>query len=199
MSDSNNQKVTDTDNLELSASETVAEPTEAPTAADPLAQLQQKIEQLTAELAQERDLRLRTLADYDNFRKRSRSDWQRLVALAGERIILQLLPVLDDMVRVVQQTAAETETNPVRMAVEMAHRKLLTILQAEGLTAIEALGMPFNPEWHEAVSETDDPQQPDGIVAMEIDKGYKLGGKVLRHSRVVVNHHPQEQTRGEDG
>jgi molecular chaperone GrpE len=193
-------KETETNHLDIPISETAAEPaTEAAATVDPIAELQQRIERLTADLAQERDKRLRALADYDNYRKRSQSDWQRMIAIAGERIIKQLLPVLDDLERTLQQTNGPAESNAVRTAMEMSLRKLSASLQAEGLAVIEALGQPFDPRWHEAVSEVNDPAQPDGVVTREVEKGYQLGGKVLRHSRVIVNRRVAEIASEENG
>jgi len=195
-------KITETlnDNQNAPLTEAPAEQaSEAAATIDPLLDLQKQVEQVTADLAQERDKRLRALADYDNYRKRSQSDWQRMIAIAGERIIKQLLPVLDDLERTLQQTNDLAESNAVRTAMEMSLRKLSASLQAEGLAVIEALGQPFDPRWHEAVSEVNDPDQPDGSVACEVEKGYQLGGKVLRHSRVIVNRRVTEAASGDNG
>lgn len=153
---------------------------------------------LRGELEAERDRRLRLMAEFDNFRKRTAAELQRLLDLAGERVITRLLPVLDDLRRLSDQTEADPES--LKQAVQIISRKLSAFAESEGLQVMNCLGTRFDPELHEAVANHCDPTQPDGVVIAEVEAGYTLHGKVLRHARVVVNHLPEpaEPAPGKD-
>ncbi len=148
-----------------------------------LEQLGEKI----AELEAERDSYLadlqRVAADFDNYRKRAARDQEGLVARAHERLVKELLPVLDDLERALQ-AAEEHEEAKLEDGVRLVHRNLAEALEREGLAEIETDGR-FDPHVHEALlSQPSDADE--GSVIDVVQKGYRLGDRVLRPARVVV-------------
>jgi molecular chaperone GrpE len=125
----------------------------------------------------------RLAAEFDNFRKRSAREQAAMFARANERLVKELLPILDDLGRALE-AAAEHEEVKLEEGVRLVHRALSDVLQKEGLTEIETHGR-FDPHVHEALlSQPSD--EEEGTVIEVVQKGYKLGDHVLRPARVVV-------------
>ncbi len=125
----------------------------------------------------------RLAAEFDNFRKRSARDAASLTERANERLVKELLPILDDLGRALE-AAEEHEGAKLEEGVRLVHRSLAGLLSKEGLAEIEAEGK-FDPHVHEALlSQPSDAEE--GSVIEVVQKGYKLGDKVLRPARVVV-------------
>src|SRR6266498_2646236 len=147
------------------------------------AELQERL----AELERERDEYLndlkRVAAEFDNFRKRTARDQESLVARAHERLVKELIPVLDDLERALE-AAAQHEEAKLEEGVRLVHRELSAALGREGLAEIEANGR-FDPHVHEALlSQPSDADE--GTVIDVLQKGYRLGDRVIRPARVVV-------------
>ena len=130
------------------------------------------------------DLLQRTHADFENYRKRAARDQERLVAHAHERLVRELLPVLDDLERTLEAAERHEEAALVD-GVRLVERSLRKALEKEGLTEIETEGR-FDPHVHEAVlaQPADDAEQ--GAVLEVMQRGYRLGDKVVRPARVIV-------------
>ncbi len=163
-----------------------------------ISELEVGIEQLKRELEQEREKNLRTLADYDNFRKRTQSEFGRIIKTAGERLIAQMLPVLDDFERLFDHDPSELKDTSLLKGVEMIRQKLNDVLTSEGLQSIEAVGEPFDAELHEAMAQIKDRSKPDGVIIEETEKGYRLGDKIIRFSKVIVNSCPVSEEEESD-
>lgn len=154
------------------------------------AELEARVAELEArvsELESERDEYLNDLkrlaADFDNYRKRAARDQENLVAHASERLVKELLPVLDDLERALE-AAAEHAEEKLEEGVRLVHRELRDALAKEGLVEISAQGR-FDPHLHEALlAQPSDAEE--GSVLEVIQKGYRLGDRVLRPTRVVV-------------
>jgi molecular chaperone GrpE len=148
----------------------------------------QQLAERFAEAEQERDQRLddlkRLAAEFDNYRKRVARDQQSLVARSNERLVKELLPVLDDLERALQ-AAAEHEEAKLEEGVRLVHRNLADLLRREGLAEIETNGR-FDPHVHEALL-SQPSEQEEGSVLDVVQKGYKLGDHVVRPARVVVS------------
>lgn len=127
---------------------------------------------------------LRLQADFDNFRRRSRTEKEELSQVIAAGIAKELLPVLDNFERALAATVQDAAQ--LRTGVELVHRQLGGILEKLGIKPIAAVGAPFDPAWHEAVMRVEDAARPDGLVVEELQKGYEIGGKVLRPSMVKV-------------
>src|SRR6266545_371212 len=160
-------------------------PDERPLAEDE-AQLEESGDEVAALQAERDELfdRLQRLAaEFDNFRKRSAREQAALSERANERLVKELIPVLDDLGRALE-AAAEHEEAKLEEGVRLVHRALSDLLTKEGLAEIETDGK-FDPHVHEALlSQPSD--EDEGSVIEVVQKGYKLGDKVLRPARVVV-------------
>ena len=141
-----------------------------------------------AKLAAERDeylaLAQRVQADFENYRKRAVRDQERLVAHAHERLVRELLPILDDLERALEAASAHQEAK-LEDGVRLVHRELQEALAKEGLEEIETNGH-FDPHVHEALL-SQPSEQDDGAILEVLQKGYRLGDRVLRPARVVVS------------
>ena len=148
------------------------------------AELLERLAAVEAERDEFLDDLKRLAAEFDNFRKRTVRDQESLVARAHERLVKELLPVLDDLERALQ-AAAEHEEAKLEEGVRLVHRELVEALGKEGLVEIETNGR-FDPHVHEAL--LSQPSEADeGSVIDVLQKGYRLGDRVLRPARVVVS------------
>jgi molecular chaperone GrpE len=136
----------------------------------------------------------RLQADFDNYRKRAARDQESLVARAGERIVKELIPVLDDLERALEAAESHEEAQ-LEDGVKLVHRQLEQLLTKEGLALVETDGR-FDPHVHEALL-TQPSDADEGSVIEVLQKGYRLGDRVLRPARVVVAG-PREESRGGD-
>ena len=151
------------------------------------AQAEPTLEEQVAALEAERDEHLndlkRVAAEFENYRKRVARDQESLVARAHERLVKELLPVLDDLERALA-AAEEHEEAKLEEGVRLVHRELAAALQREGLAEIDTDGQ-FDPHVHEALlSQPSDAEE--GSVIEVVQKGYRLGDRVVRPARVVV-------------
>ena len=151
------------------------------------------LEERLALLERERDEYLsdlkRVAAEFENFRKRAARDHESLVSRAHERLVKELLPVLDDLERALV-AAEEHEEAKLEEGVRLVHRELRSALAKEGLVEIETEGV-FDPHVHEALL-TQPSEQDDGAILEVIQKGYRLGDRVLRPARVVISQEAPE-------
>ena len=144
----------------------------------------EELKKLTAELAAEKDKHLRTLAEYDNFRKRSQKERESIYTDVRASTLEALLPVFDNLERAVAQPS---EDIAYKRGVEMIMGQLMEIFTKLGVSEIDAKkGDSFDPEIHNAVMHVDDDSLAEGVIAEEFQKGFRLGDKVIRHSVVKV-------------
>jgi len=152
-----------------------------------------ELEERLALLERERDEYLadvkRVAAEFDNFRKRVARDQEAQAARAHEKLVKELLPVLDDLERALV-AAEEHEEAKLEEGVRLVHRELRSALGKEGLVEIETDGA-FDPHVHEALL-TQPSEQSDGAILEVIQKGYRLGDRVLRPARVVISQEAPE-------
>lgn len=146
-----------------------------------------ELEKLRTELQESKERYLRLAAEFDNYRRRTSKERVELIQTAGKEIISELLPVLDDWDRAEKQFANDVEAGAFREGISLIFHKLKNTLQARGLKPMEAAGKEFDAELHEAITQIDAPT-PDlqGKVVDEVEKGYYLGEKIIRHAKVVV-------------
>ncbi len=153
---------------------------------DDLALLRQELEQARAQASEYLDGWQRARAELANARKRMERELAEERANANARLILQILPVLDDFDRAVENLPPELQGLSWVEGILLIQRKLHQILETEGLKEIEAEGQPFDPAYHEAVAQSDDSHYPEGTVTYVARKGYLLGERVLRPALVHV-------------
>jgi molecular chaperone GrpE len=135
----------------------------------------------------------RLSADYANFQKRTPKQVADTIAYEKEKIMRTLLPALDNFDHTFQNTHAAENVDAFVKGVRIIYDQIIDILKSHGVEQINALGKKFDPSQHEAVRQEAQPQQPDGAILEELQKGYKLNGRVIRASRVVVNILPKEE------
>lgn len=141
---------------------------------------------LKAQLAQANDEKLRALADLQNFRRRGEEERTRIIRDANERLIRELLPVLDDFDLAVAAAKQAENYEQLIGGVEAILRKLSETLAKQGVVPIEAVGEKFDTDLHEAVMLDEDADAPDETVTSELRRGYMLNKRVLRPSLVKV-------------
>lgn len=143
-----------------------------------------EVQRLTEELRREHDTLLRTLADFDNYRRRIERD-RAGAARSGKRdVILSLLEVLDGFDRALNHI--DDAPSSVAQGVQAIHRNLLGVLERHGVTRFDSLGEPFDPRFHDAIGTVDSDEVESGTVADELQRGYRWGDEVLRPARVRV-------------
>lgn len=146
----------------------------------------QEVQDLKAQLAQAKDALLRTQADTQNYRRRSEETQKRLIADANERLIKELLPVLDDFDLAMDAARKSESYEQLIGGVTAVSRKFQETLTKQGVVAIPAIGEAFDTDVHEAVMLDEDSDQPDETVSGELRRGYTLNGRVIRPSLVKV-------------
>ena len=148
------------------------------------------VAQSRREIAETRDMAHRARADLENLRKRTEEERVLIRLDANRRLIVNLLPVLDELELAISHSAgAETDSAPAAAlidGVKLIHRKAFGILEAEGLSRIETVGAPFDPTQHEAVEVVDSADQPSGYVVAAVRNGYRLRDRVIQAAQVVV-------------
>ncbi|WP_010270409.1 nucleotide exchange factor GrpE [Paenibacillus senegalensis] len=130
---------------------------------------------------------LRVQADFDNFRRRSRQEKEEFAKYASMKVIEQLLPIVDNFERAMESSKESRDFDALVKGLEMVFRQLDQVFKQEGLEPIQAVGEPFNPEFHQAIMQVESDEYEEGIVVEEIQKGYKLKDKVVRPSMVKVS------------
>src|SRR5258707_454174 len=147
---------------------------------------EEEIDRLRDELQEQKDKYLRLFAEFDNFRKRNARENLELRQTAGKEVIVSLLDVLNDCDRAEKQLQS-TQDIPLREGVQLVFSKLRSILQSKGLKPMQSINTDFDVEKHEAITEipVQDPKLK-GKVIDEVQKGYYLNDKIIRHAKVVV-------------
>lgn len=143
-------------------------------------------DEVASERDQLRDLLLRKTAEFDNFRKRTERERSEFARSAAEDLLLDLLPLVDDLERALDVAAETPDGESYRKGVELIHRQLLELLRKRQVTPIETVGEPFDPNLHEAVTQEPSDEHPEGTVVREFRRGYRLGDRLLRAAVVVV-------------
>jgi molecular chaperone GrpE len=154
--------------------------------------LQEQLDASKQKTEELEDRLLRLAAEYDNYRKRTAREFEQLVRTANENLILQLVDVLDNFERALHSAKNAKDLNAFHQGVELIYQNLQELLARAGLKNIDAVGKPFDPHLHEAIMQIEDGEHPPETVVNEIQRGYTLGEKLLRASRVVVSKTPPE-------
>jgi len=189
--------ITDSDEKQETAAET---PTDTPDdgttteseAAIEVEELSEE-EKLRLKVAELEDRLLRAAAEFDNYKKRQARNYDDMVRNANDRLLLQLLEVVDNFERAVAHGGDEGANHDAyREGTELILSQMHALLDRHDVAPIEALGEPFDPNLHEALMQVASDEYEEGVVAMEVNRGYKRGGSVLRHARVGVSTGPEK-------
>ena len=176
--------------------ETAAEQSEA--AAPPEAETDEALAALEKERDTLKEQLLRAVADFDNYRKRIERERRELSDYAATDVLLELLPIIDNFERALQAPASApgapagrpAESEAFKKGVELIHKQMLDLLRKRGVTLIDALGADFDPNVHQAVIHEPSEEHREGEVMQELQRGYKLGDRLLRPAMVKVAKRP---------
>ncbi len=157
--------------------------------------LQAEVENLRQQVEELKDKYLRALAEMENLRRRTREEQARLIEHANERLLAELLAVVDDLERALAN--ADTSAQALRKGVELIHQKLLSIMRDFGAEPLEAVGQQFDPYLHEAVERVETEEVPENTIVAELQRGYKYRDKLLRPARVKVAARPESEQENE--
>ncbi len=167
----------DSDNLaEVPVDETPAEDVESDSSSDQETLLKDQL--------------LRTLAEFENYKKRTIKEYQSVIQLANEKLLVDLLPAIDDLERALK-VAKEIRIDDPKVqqsfqGFENIHKKLMKILGEKGLKPMESIGKELDVNLHDALMQVDADGQPANVIVDEHEKGYYLYDKVIRHAKVIV-------------
>jgi len=145
------------------------------------------VEKLEFQLSEAKDKYLRLYSDFDNYKKRINRERIDLIKSAGQDIMASILPMLDDMERALKAMGEAKDINAVSEGIQLVYQKMKTILEGKGLKAMDTIGKDFDADLHDAIANIpvkDEKQK--GKVVEEIEKGYYLNDKVIRHAKVIV-------------
>lgn len=189
-----NSEVTESSpiNDEPEASDADAESADSPEA-EALAKLQTEYEAYKAESEAQHDQMLRTIAEFDNSRKRAEREKEESLKYALESFIKELIPTIDSIERAIQATKESQDFAALAEGVEMIYKGILSTLEKRDVTPIEAVNEPFDPTQHEAVMHVESEDVPENRVIEEWQKGYMLNNRVIRPSMVSVSKGKGEQ------
>jgi molecular chaperone GrpE len=163
-----------------------------PSKPESAADWQRLVEQLQAEKADLQDKQLRALAEAQNVRRRAQQDVEKERKFGIERFARDVLSVADNIGRALSALPADLEAvdpavRNVVIGIQATERELQSVLERHGVTRVEALGKPFNAEFHQAMMEVEDPSVPSGTVVQELAPGYLIAGRLLRAAMVGVS------------
>jgi molecular chaperone GrpE len=143
-------------------------------------------EKIQAELEEQKDKYIRLFAEFDNYKRRTAKERMELFQTAGKDVIVTLLDVLDDCDRAEKQLQTSTDVAAVKEGISLVFGKLRNTLTAKGLKPMESINTAFDVEKHEAITEVPAPEDMQGKVMDEVQKGYYLNDKIIRFAKVVV-------------
>ena len=147
---------------------------------------EEKIAELEAKIAELKDAKLRQIAEFDNYRRRTNKEKLDLMETAGENIFKEMLPLIDDFERAVDAMDKTDDIDAVREGIRLIQQKFLTFLDKHEVHAIETEGVDFSTDEHEAITTFAAGEDKKGKIIDCTQKGYKLGDKVIRFAKVVV-------------
>ncbi|WP_297209850.1 MULTISPECIES: nucleotide exchange factor GrpE [Thermodesulfovibrio] len=151
-------------------------------------------ESLQAELAEQKDKYLRLYAEFENYKRMAHREREELINFANEKLIKDLLPVLDNLELALKHASGEDSSKwieSMKKGVENTLKEFFRILEKYGVKPIESLGQPFNPEVHHAVTTVETEEKEENIVVEELRKGYFYKDKLLREPLVAVSKKPK--------
>ncbi|MGI4743454.1 MAG: nucleotide exchange factor GrpE [Janthinobacterium lividum] len=187
MTDDNYMNPDDQPLNDTTAEHTAGEQDLASGAPTPAAGTNEDSSRAEAELADLKDKYLRLAAEFENYKRRTAKERTDLFKTANQELMVALLPVLDDFDRARQHTQGTQDPAALQNALDITYNKLSKTLQQKGLVTMDAKGGAFDAELHEAITQIPAPSDDlRGKIVDEIEKGYYLGDKVIRHAKVIL-------------
>jgi len=155
--------------------------------------LRKKLAETEEELAKVKDLLLRKAAEFENYKKRVENESITIIKFANEELITEILPALDDLERSLKAGKDNQNFETLYRGIELIYQKLQKTLESQGLKAFDTVGKEFDVQYHDALMQTPRADVPPHTVLEEVQKGYTLNGKVIRHAKVIVSSAPQSE------
>ncbi len=147
----------------------------------------EKLIKLENEIAGLKDMLLRKAAEFENYKRRTENDQLNLIKYSAESFLVKLLPVIDDFERSLQHIENTKENEAVIKGIKLVYDKLMKVLKDQGVSKIDAVGNPFNVDFHDAILQKPADNVPPHTVLEEIETGYMYKDRVIRHSKVIVS------------
>jgi len=157
-------------------------------------ELVEKVQEIEIKAQENYELYTRTYAEMENIKKRGRKEREDLAKFANESLIKEILPAIDNLEKAISHAHNDDNTSGLVKGLEMTLDGLMKTLEKSGLKEVEAVGKPFDPNYHEAISQQMDDTVAPGHIIMELQKGYILNERLIRPSMVVVS---QEKSKRE--
>ena len=154
---------------------------------DRISALEAQLAQTKAELEKFRDLALRASADLDNYRKRMSKEREEAIKFANSSFLESLIPILDNFEFGLEASRSASSPVSILEGMKMVQKQIQDFLSSAGIEMIDATGQHFDPQLHEAISQEESKQVPDGIVIRQLRRGYKLRDRLIRPANVVVS------------
>jgi molecular chaperone GrpE len=171
--------------VEVDAPDVPSPVVEAPPPPDPVVELEKKIATLEKEKKDNWDKYLRTAADVENLRKRQKRELDDTKFETKNKVLKEMLPVVDNLERAVEHASKGEDKNPIVEGVALVLRQFTTAFERLDVHPIDAMGQPFDPNQHEAISQQDSDLAP-GTIVQVLQRGYRAGDRLLRPALVVV-------------
>lgn len=185
------ESISEDDQLSPSDADTGAAENEGPednSIDDPIAELESRLEAAEQARQAEQDRYMRLLAEFDNYKKRTAREMSEFRKYATENLIKELIPVVDNLERAISSSEEDTQDKScILEGVEMTRKEILRVLEKYEVKPIDALGMPFDPNFHEAVGQEESETEADNIVVRELLKGYTMHDRLIRPTMVIVS------------
>jgi molecular chaperone GrpE len=150
-------------------------------------ELLEKLKEVEQRSQENYDLYMRAYAEMENIKKRGAKEREDLAKFANESLIREILPVIDSLEKALIHAGDSTNPSGLAEGIEMTLKGLMGALEKAGLKTVEAMGKPFDPQFHEAISQQPDDTVPPKHVIMEMQKGYVLNGRLMRPAIVVIS------------
>lgn len=160
-------------------------------AVDEVTALKIENENLKKELEEYKDRLLRKVAEFENYKKRLEADFKNAVKYANEKLLLEILQVVDDLERSLSSEKEKMDFESFYQGIKMIYAKLMKILEMHGVKAFESVGKPFDVYYHEALLRIPRDDVAPNTVIDEVERGYMYYDKVLRHAKVIVSTTPE--------
>jgi len=163
------------------------EPEEQGAATSEADRLRKELEEAQGNAAALKDQLLRKAAEFENYKRRTEADFLNLIKSANESLLTALIPILNDFVRSLKLGRDKKDYDAFHKGVDLIYNKLSKALEAQGLVPFESVGKPFDVEYHDALLQIPRNDVPAHTVVEEVEQGYKLNDKVIRHAKVIVS------------
>ena len=161
-------------------------------------ELIEKLKETEQKSQENHDLYMRTYAEMENVKRRGVKEREDLAKFANESLIKEILPVIDSLEKALAHAQDDDNPSGIVEGIEMTLKGLMNTLEKAGLKGVEAMGKPFDPNFHEAISQQADDTVPPKHVIMEMQKGYLLNGRLIRPSMVVISQGNGEKKDNEE-